>query len=300
MKAILEPPIHEHGANLYAATTITPHGEGFVGFGDRELQEYRERGFLVIRGGFPLQSTDTAVQELTAMMLADDPRCNSVYFESTIRSYLGDGTPSQRDRVAAIPKVHVDIRAQLVRKFMGFSATRPSLATFMQDADLLRIVVQILGEPARCFQEMALIKPPHGQEKPLHQDHAYFNIPIGTKVVGVWIALADVTPEMGCMQVVAGGHLAGPPPHFNRRDWQICDDDMLRDRRLALTMQAGDLLFFDGKLPHGTPINRTDRQRFAIQFHFLPQSATETNDEERLKVFGSEGKTFAAKSVRAR
>lgn len=290
MKVILEPPIVSHDADLYSAETATPVVKGFAAVGDGELREYAERGYLAVRRGFTTQQTDAAIAELSSMMNADDPRCESVYYESTIREYIGGGTADERHRSSELPPVSAEIRARLVRKFMGFSATHPVLAAFMQDPGLLSVVTRIIGEPVRCFQEMALIKPPHGQEKPWHQDHAYFNLPLATKVVGVWIALADVTPEMGCMHVIPGAHLQGPQPHFKRRDWQICDDQILPYRRTAISMQAGDVLLFDGKLPHGTPINKTDRQRFAIQFHFAPGAATTTSDEARMAIFGSEGK----------
>lgn len=290
MRVILEPLIAEHDPALYAADTTLPHVEGFAAVGDCESLEYEALGYLAIRRGFSTRETGAAIDELTSMMRSDDPRCESVYFESTIRNYLGDASGSQRERATALPEVPIDVRARLVRKFMGFSATHPPLAMFMQNAELLRIVTQLIGEPVKCFQEMALIKPPHGQEKPWHQDHAYFNLPIDAKVVGVWIALADVTPEMGCMHVVEGGHRLGPRPHFNRRDWQICDDEMVKCRRTAIAMEAGDVLLFDGKLPHGTPINKTDRQRFAIQFHFAARLVVNTSDEDRMAIFGSEGK----------
>ena len=32
----------------------------------------------------------------------------------------------------------------------------------------------------------------------------------------------------------------------------------------------GDVLLFDSLLPHGTPTNTTDKQRFALQYHYVP------------------------------
>jgi phytanoyl-CoA hydroxylase len=290
MKVIFEPPIVPHDADLYSAETTVPVVEGFAAIGESELREYAERGYLAVRRGFSSGQTEAAIAELLWMMSADEPRCESVYFESTIREYIGGGAADERHRFSELPPVSAEIRARLVRKFMGFSATHPILAAFMQDRGLLSVVGQIIGEPVHCFQEMALIKPPYGQEKPWHQDHAYFNLPLETKVVGAWIALADVTPEMGCMHVISGAHTRGPQLHFKRRDWQICDDQIHPHRRMAISMQAGDVLLFDSKLPHGTPINKTTHQRFAIQFHFAPSSAITTSDEQRMAIFGSEGK----------
>jgi phytanoyl-CoA hydroxylase len=55
-------------------------------------------------------------------------------------------------------------------------------------------------------------------------------------------------------------------------------------------MEVGDVLLFDGKVPHGTPINQTDQFRWAVQYHYRPKGAVKTDDEARLAVFGSEGR----------
>lgn len=147
-----------------------------------------------------------------------------------------------------------------------------------------------MGGPARLFQDMALVKPPLGREKPWHQDHAYFNFPLATPIVGVWIPLHSVDPTNGCMHVLPGSHRRGPQLHFMRRDWQICDTDIAGQPQHFLPMNPGDLLLFDAKLAHGTPTNVTQEIRWAVQFHYVPAGALETSEAERLAAFGGEGK----------
>ena len=140
------------------------------------------------------------------------------------------------------------------------------------------------------FQDMALLKPPSGREKPWHQDKAYFTYTKETPVVGVWIAIDAATTENGCMRLRTGTHRAGPMIHFQRRDWQICDTDARDGEVVAAPLQPGGLLLFDGLLQHGTPYNPTGQRRRAVQYHYAPASAQKTADEERLALFGSEGK----------
>src|SRR5262249_652002 len=127
-----------------------------------------------------------------------------------------------------------------------------------------------------------------GREKPWHQDMAYFSLPPGTPVVGVWIALDEATVENGCMHVLAGGHRSGPRPHFQRRDWQICDTEMQDMKAVAVPLPPGGCLFFDGLLPHGTPHNHSPLRRRALQFHYQPANTPTLSREERLALFGGE------------
>ena len=81
--------------------------------------------------------------------------------------------------------------------------------------------------------------------------------------------------------------------HFQRRDWQICDNVILGTRSVAAPLPPGGMLFFDGLLPHGTPHNASANRRRALQFHYAPAGITKTTAEERMKHFGSEGKNVS-------
>ena len=110
------------------------------------------------------------------------------------------------------------------------------------------------------------------------------------RIIGVWIALDETTIENGCMHVLPGGHRDGPQIHFKRRDWQLCDTDMLNKPCTAVPLKPGGLMFFDSLLPHGTPINQSNKRRRALQFHYAPKDATKDAEEQRLNLFGAEGK----------
>jgi phytanoyl-CoA hydroxylase len=146
------------------------------------------------------------------------------------------------------------------------------------------------GAEAEMFQDMALIKPPRlGREKPWHQDKAYFKYALNTPVVGTWIALDEATVENGCMQIMPGLHKEGPILHFQKRDWQICDNSMLGRQSVAVPLKPGGVLFFDGMMPHGTPHNSSPNRRRALQFHYAPLGSSKVEEEERIKHFGGTG-----------
>lgn len=94
------------------------------------------------------------------------------------------------------------------------------------------------------------------------------------------------------MVVLPGGHKQGPRLHFQRRDFQLCDDEVHQmPPRVVASMGPGDVLLFDGKLPHGTPTNSTDQKRWGLQYHYIPVDAGLLESSEvRLASFGAEGK----------
>jgi phytanoyl-CoA hydroxylase len=294
-----EHPVADHDPALYAAAETARGLQGFASVDAAALERYDREGYLVIHGAFTRQQVETSLDELRAMADAVDPLCSVVSYEGAFRARIEqelgrplDGAPDE-EVTAAVARIPAEVRRGQIRKFMGFTRGHAPLKAIADHPPLRDVVARVLGEPGRLFQAMALIKPPGGREKPWHQDHAYFDFPIGTRIAGVWIALESVNPENGCMFVLPGEHKLGPRPHFQRRDWQICDTDILGHREVALPMEPGDLMIFDAKLPHGTPTNRTNMQRWALQYHYVPASAIKSGTEERLAIWGAEGKNVS-------
>ncbi len=304
VRVFFEPKIPLHEPDLYAFERLDEGMPAEAARGPAALERYREDGFLMVRGLLSLEVVRAARAELEAMAQAGDPGCAMIWYEGALRDHLAlepsrdreiDGRVSgvgfhagQQD--SCLPDLDPVLRARFVRKFMGFVDRQPALTALARHPDLLALVERLVGPGPELFQDMALVKPAQGREKPWHQDHAYFNVALDTPIVGVWIPMGKVTPGNGCMHLLAGGHKGGPRIHFKRRDWQICDTDVDLTGRVAVPMEASDVLFFDGKLPHGTPINRTEDFRWAVQYHFRPAAAEMVDDDARLAAFGSEGK----------
>ena len=287
-----EKPVERHPAWLYRSTGSFEAVDGLEAVDQSAADQYERDGFLVVRSAFKDDTIRAAVSELEQMSRAVDPQCSWVTFEAELRSLLAkrDIDPDQSDPTEALRAVPAEERAGMVRKFMRFTKRHPPLRSLSHDRALRAAVERLAGEQTRMFQSMALVKPPGGREKPWHQDHAYFDLPLDSRIVGVWIAIGEVTPENGAMFMLPGVHRDGPIVHFKRRDWQICDSYLEDKKPVALEMRAGDLVLFDAKIPHGTPTNTTDQQRWALQFHYVPRSVEKVAEELRLAVFGEDGK----------
>ena len=260
---------------LYAHTRIVDCVEGFDGVTDAHLAQFHAQGFLAIQHAYSEAQVAGAMDAVADLIGGRNAAFNGVQFEKGIG-----------ERAADAP--HREVLVRKLTKFVGFD---PRLDVFGDDVRLLDVLAGIMGEQPKLFANQAMLKPPGiGREKPWHQDHAYFNLPLDTCIVSAWVALDEATPENGCMRVIPGSHLDGPLVHFKRRDWQICDVDVVRDRIEAVPLKPGGVLLWHGRLHHGTPANRSSKRRRALQLHYVPESVQMIPAEERLSVFGSEGK----------
>ncbi len=246
-------------------------------FTDDHVQYYRETGYLVIQQVFTPAEIEEALAGYVDLVIGTYPDFRGVQFEAASKKYVRTLSPKQQ--------------LDCVRKMQRFVDWEPRLNAMAWHPKLQMVVRRLLEAEPELFADQALSKPPGiGREKPWHQDHAFFNLPMGTPIVGTWTALDPATLENGCMHVKPGTHKEGPVVHFRRRDWQICDDHLDLNRDVAVPLPPGGVLFFDGLMHHGTPANRSESRRRALQFHFIPAGTEHIEQDERMAVFGSEGK----------
>jgi phytanoyl-CoA hydroxylase len=266
-----------HAPELYQPKGIAEGVEHLSDIGPEQVAFYKEHGYLVVRQAFNPREVKDAVDGLVDLIMGSRPDFKHVYFEGKAKEILPTLGPEQRQ--------------DAVRKIGMFIEFDARLKAISHHPQLLAALKLFLGADAEMFQDMALIKPPRlGREKPWHQDKAYFEYALNTPVVGTWIALDEATIENGCMQIMPGRHKEGPILHFQKRDWQICDNVMMGQKSIAVPLKPGGMLFFDGMMPHGTPHNSSPNRRRALQFHYAPVGTMKVEAAERLKHFGSEGK----------
>jgi phytanoyl-CoA hydroxylase len=230
-----------------------------------------------VAAGFDAAETEAALSGITDLIMGARPDFKGISFEKDAREIL--------------PTLGLEERQDAVRKLGAFVEFDARLHAMAHHPKLIAVLRTLLGDEPALFQDIALLKPPRfGREKPWHQDLSYFNYDPGAKVVGVWIALDEATVENGCMQFLPGRHREGPIVHFKRRDWQMCDTDILGKTSVAAPLKPGGLLLFDGLVPHGTPRNASGQRRRALQFHYTGAKSEKIAASERMRIFGSEGR----------
>ncbi len=244
----------------------------FADIGPEQLAFFHQQGYLAVAEAFSPAQVAAAGDAVYDLIDGKQPEFRGVQLEVS----------AQGQKLAGAA------RREAVRKLMNFVDWDVRFQPLAADPDLLDVLARLMGDTPVLFQEMALLKPPGGREKPWHQDCAYFNYPLGTTIIGVWISLDHASAENGCLHILPGTHREGPVNHFKRRDWQICDTDVQTERDVVVPLAPGGCLLWHGMTHHGSPTNPSQKMRRALQLHYRPTSAGQIDTDERMQHFGGE------------
>ncbi len=243
---------------------------------------FETQGFAVIRGLFSREEVDT-IRDAFMAEAANGP---VVGLSETVRGSGATYDPS--DPLAFYPRMmhphrHPDKRVgQLAMQYMLEPRLYQPLKTFMQD------------EPV-AVQSMFYFKPPGARGQALHQDNFYLRVRPGT-CCAAWVAIDDADSENGGMVVVPGTQnmeIVCPEEADKSRfftEHHVPVPEGLKEQ--PVTLKAGDVLFFNGSLIHGSyPNHSTTRFRRSFICHYAPMHARE------LAKWYTERLTFDGKQV---
>ena len=108
----------------------------------------------------------------------------------------------------------------------------------------------------------------------LHQDIAMVN-EARFETLAIWVPLANVDEQNGCLRVVPGSHL-----YSDRLRWAGTtfvpeeDEEFLRERAEAVPLKAGDAMIFGPKLVHWSAPNRSRVRRAVVGGPMAPTAAS--------------------------
>ncbi len=149
----------------------------------------------------------------------------------------------------------------------------------MLDPRLRPILTVLFDDEPVAVQSMFYFKPPGARGQELHQDNYYLRVKPGT-CMAAWVAVDDVDAENGGMKVVPGSHrLDIACPQQADASISFTSDYVPVPEGMAAVqcdMKAGDVLFFNGSLIHGsTPNTSKDRFRRSFICHYVPLHSEE-------------------------
>ena len=153
----------------------------------------------------------------------------------------------------------------------------PVSLEWLLDARICDRLLAVLGRPPFAVQTMCYFKPPGSRGQALHQDNFYLLASPGT-CVAAWLALDPADEANGCLLVVPGSHrwpiLCTTAADTAQSFTDITVPLPSGTRPRPVSLEPGDVLFFNGSLVHGSNPNRTaSRFRRSLIGHYIQAEA---------------------------
>lgn len=197
--------------------------------------------------------------------------------ETGASTLMGQAAEDDADAEAFAYQAHPDM-AKMWDNRIDLRTRWPELQPIV--ARYAAVAAALIGcNEVLIFWDKTFTKPPVAEgtrQSVWHQDYPYN--PIDRRgFLSVWLAVEDVTQEMGAMRFVPGSHRLGPLGRFDlvgrEHEW----DETLRpeDRELVSEpvtqpLTAGEATVHDGLTLHGAGENLSDRPRRGWTMIFMP------------------------------
>lgn len=210
---------------------------------DSELEFYRREGYLLLPGMIDGEAVERLRTEVFEVLEAN----------GVPRSGLDRATETA-DKLRQCPQ------------YLAGSA----LDELINGEATLAVASRLIGGRAHRYLPFTAVKAGGGGgTMHFHQDNNYTRHDPALGSINLWVALGDMTPENGCLQIV-------PRSHQAQLDARTSDDgdthrqvDVDPLQCLPIRMRAGDVVAFSRWTVHGSGPNVTCEPRvaYALQYH---------------------------------
>lgn len=172
----------------------------------------------------------------------------------------------------------------------------PFWVRLVSDARLLDVAEHFVGPDIALFASHYISKPPRDGKPVLwHQDGSYWPLE-PMRVVTLWLAVDDSTPENGCMRVVPRTHgekllgLEERPDVESVLGSGIAEGLVDEARAVDVVVPAGGVSIHHPNLVHGSNANLSPRRRCGLTIRYIPTSTRILCDEPWPSAFMLRGK----------
>lgn len=156
----------------------------------------------------------------------------------------------------------------------------PAVFDLVRCPQILDVVESLIGPEitSNPIQHIR-IKPPsptlradeiraHVTRTDWHQDRGVAHAEAdATRMVTVWIAMTDATPENGCLQVIPQAH-HGMLPHCPKTQTAIADGFIDEGEGAPLPVRAGGIVLLHPLAPHSSLPNGTEEFRWSFDLRY--------------------------------
>ncbi|MDH3546265.1 MAG: phytanoyl-CoA dioxygenase family protein, partial [Gammaproteobacteria bacterium] len=254
----------------------------------RMLADYEEAGVLILEGFVAPEKCRQLREHTLELIDAFDPADVKHVFSATEQTQLDDQYFEESgDKIRFFFEHDAFDESGKLRQAKEHSLNKmghamhdldPVFDAFSRTPELARVVRDLGFRDPAIIQSMYIFKPPRiGGEVYCHQDSTFiYTEP--ESCVGFWFALEDATIENGCMHFIPGGHRMGlKERHFRGADGKLTfetldDTPWPEGAEIAAEAATGTLVIFDGRAPHLSSANVSDRSRHAYTLHVIDQA----------------------------
>jgi 2-oxoglutarate-dependent dioxygenase len=211
---------------------------------DSEVRFYKEEGYLPLPG-FVRESAVAALRQEIYDILEVNGLSKSALSRATATA----------DKLRQYPQYLIN----------------SNLDELINGEPTLAIASRLIGGPAHRYLPFTAVKAGGGGGTfHFHQDNNYTNHDPAIGSINIWVALVDMTPENGCLQIIPRSHLAGQAKSHNSDDGDVHQQiDVNPIDCLPLRMRPGDAVAFTRWTIPGSGPNHTSQPRlaYALQYH---------------------------------
>lgn len=252
---------------------------------DQMLADFESAGVLILEDYVPTSECRRLRGRVLELIEAFDPQSVRSVFSSTRQTQLNDEYFYESgDKMRFFFEDGAfDESGQLKQsKFdsinkMGHAMhdLDPVFGAFSRTPKLAATTASLGFADPGIIQSMYIFKPPKiGGEVVCHQDSTFiYTEP--ESCIGFWFAIDDATVENGCMYFIPGAHKTP----LKQRNYRQADGRFVIEtldetpwpveQKVPAEAAAGTLVIFDGRAPHMSGANRSDKPRHAYTLHVI-------------------------------
>ena len=252
------------------------------------LAAFESSGVIILEDFVPVEECEALRQRASELVEAFDPADVKSVFSTTDQEQLDDRYFIESgDKIRFFFEAGAFDESGALRQAKEISLNKmghamhdidPVFDNFSHSPELAEIARRLGFSKPGIIQSMYIFKPPRiGGEVVCHQDSTYiYTEP--ESCIGFWFALEDATLENGCMHFIPGSHKL-PLKKRNYRTGEfeltteVLDDEPWPEHlKMPAEASAGTLVVFNGRSPHLSGPNNSDRSRHAYTLHVIDQA----------------------------
>lgn len=217
---------------------------------EKQLKEFNENGFLVLKNFAPIELCDEILEKAKEHLQKKQAPIE------TEQEYMN--LDDENITVRRLRQVYD--REEVFRTWMTYDKIRPILKQILNDTPVLTL----------AHHNSIMTKLPHESTRTFwHQDRRYWNFE-NNDLVSVWLSLGDEYLDNGLLEFIPSSHKMNfSKDRFDEVDNFLDENEENKElikKRTHTNLQKGDVVLFHCKTLHHASKNNTDKPKISFVY----------------------------------